>query len=107
MAKLTKKENALNLFSEVPQVNISKDTRAKKKTETEKEIESPVVEESAVPTNIAKKVQQQIKKSNPKKGKISGYVEADLLDEFKELCKKRNLKLSDVLEQLIKIYVDG
>lgn len=104
MAKSTKKENALDMFGNIPSVKINNEDKIE---ETKQDKKETIEHETIIPTEIAKKVQYEIKKANPEKGKISAYVEMETLEKFKSLCKKRGLKLSDVLEQLITIYVEG
>lgn len=96
MAKATKKESALDMFGNIPAVKTQK-----------KEIEKEKTKSTGMPTNIVEKVQKGIEKTYPKKSKISAYADAELIEQFKKTCKERGLKFSDVLEQLISLYVNN
>lgn len=100
MAKATQKENALSMFGNIPTVT---------KTNEEKFLDKldKVSESKNIPYSVAKKIKDNYKEPKQVKGKISAYVNDDTLTDFKRLCKKRGLKYSDVLEDLIKIYVMG
>lgn len=100
MAKSTKKENALNMFNSIPTVNNSNRNISTKKNSTKTEY-------SDIKSNsIARRIEDNIKKQNPSKVKIQGYIPSELSDKFKSTCEKRGMKISAVLEQLITLYVE-
>lgn len=108
MASNTKKNTSL--FGNVPKVNVDvndqSDARIQQKT---KEVAQPISNENknAMDSSLAAQVQNSLAGKKAGKEKISGYVPVELAAQFKATCKANKNKQSDVIEQLLRLYVNS
>lgn len=108
MASNTRKNTSL--FSNVPKVNT--DTNAQSDANVQpgaNEIVQPAGGESkdTVNSSLADQIQNSLAGKKAGKEKISGYVPVELAARFKATCKANKNKQSDVIEQLLRLYVNS
>lgn len=102
MASNTKKNTSL--FGNVPKVNA--DTNIQPEA---KEIVQPVSDDNkdTIDSSLAAQIQNNLAGKKAGKEKISGYVPVELAAQFKATCKANKNKQSDVIEQLLRLYVNS
>lgn len=108
MASNTKK-NA-SLFGNVPKVNADANIQSNTDIQPEaKEAVQPVSDENkdAMDSSLAAQIQNNLAGKKAGKEKISGYVPVELAAQFKATCKANKNKQSDVIEQLLRLYVNS
>ncbi len=108
MASNTRKNTSL--FGNVPKVNT--DTNAQSDANVQpgaNETVQPAGGESkdTVNSSLADQIQNSLAGKKAGKEKISGYVPVELAAQFKATCKANKNKQSDVIEQLLRLYVSS
>ena len=108
MASNTKKNTSL--FGNVPKVNADANVQSNTDIQTEaKEVVQPVSNENkdTMNSSLAAQIQNSLAGKKAGKEKISGYVPVELAAQFKATCKANKNKQSDVIEQLLRLYVNS
>ena len=75
-------------------------------TESTSTIEGEINNPAAT-TNLANKVDEIVRKRNPKKHKIAGYITEELYQKVHLVCDAKDISLSDLFQAVLSEYVES